>query len=169
MLIYTCKNCTAYSHEPISVCPQCQGTSIRSVEETEEVHNIRQLAAAGDAKAQCSLGHRYSTGVGVPQDYESAAFWLERAARQNDPRAQALMGLCYKNGSGVPKDEAAAARWYQRSADQGYPLGEALLGLCHMIGAGVPQDEAKGVELYQKAAEKGNSLAGKGCTPYEKG
>jgi TPR repeat protein len=44
---------------------------------------VRPLADKGVAQAQYQLGYIYYIGLGVPQDYVTAARWYEGAAVQN--------------------------------------------------------------------------------------
>jgi hypothetical protein len=64
----------------------------------------RAAAKQGDAAAQASLGVRYATGDGVPQDDAEAVRWYRLAAAQGDAGAQNNFGAMYENGEGVPQD-----------------------------------------------------------------
>ena len=68
-----------------------------------ELEQLRQLAESGDANAQFTLGARYATGDGVPQDYATAAHWFTLAADQGHVVAQATLGAYYWAGRGVPR------------------------------------------------------------------
>ena len=46
----------------------------------QEIDALRARAEAGVASAQFSLGFRYNTGQGVPQDYVEAHMWYNLAA-----------------------------------------------------------------------------------------
>lgn len=74
------------------------------------------LAQRGNAAAQALLGFMYANGQGVPQGYEVATFWYNRAAQQGDTTAQYLLGLMYDKGFGVPLDEIAAHMWLNLAA-----------------------------------------------------
>jgi TPR repeat protein len=74
------------------------------------------LAQRGNAAAQALLGFMYANGQGVPQGYEVATYWYERAAQQGDTTAQYLLGLMYDKGFGVPLDEVTAHMWLNLAA-----------------------------------------------------
>ncbi|MET0271863.1 MAG: tetratricopeptide repeat protein, partial [Phenylobacterium sp.] len=66
----------------------------------------RDLAEAGDAKAQLALGLIYDLGRGVPRDQAQAVGWYRRAAEQGDGDAQFNLGVMFYNGWGTPQDYA---------------------------------------------------------------
>jgi putative methionine-R-sulfoxide reductase with GAF domain len=72
---------------------------------------VRRLAEQGDATAQFSVGARYATGEGVPQDYAEAARWFSLAAEQGHVVSQATLGAYYWAGRGVPQDLVKAYFW----------------------------------------------------------
>lgn len=95
------------------------------------LEQLKPLAADGDAAAQFALGSLYYRGRGVPQDYGSAALWLDRAARQDHLQAQSLLGLLYARGLGVRKDFAIAEDLLTRAAEHGDLEAQAGLGLLY--------------------------------------
>jgi len=58
-----------------------------------DVEALRAKAEQGDASAQNSLGIRYDTGEGVPQDYAEAVKWYRLAAEQGYAAAQFNLGV----------------------------------------------------------------------------
>jgi hypothetical protein len=60
----------------------------------------RKAAAQNDQGAQFNLGEMYQMGVGVPQDYGEAYFWLDIAAANNGPLP--------RGGALKARDEAAS-------------------------------------------------------------
>ena len=120
---------------------------------------LNNLAASGDATAQCELGYAYDLGQGVPQDYTQAVAWYRKAAEQGNARAQSNLGLLYKNGLGVPQDFAQAAFWWRKAAEQGNARAQNNLGLLYKNGLGVPQDFAQAAFWIRKAAEQGLAAA----------
>ena len=70
-----------------------------------------RLARRGDARAQTYLGFMYATGMGVPQNFSEAAYWMRLAADHGRPEAQYLLGLMYDKGQGVPSDFIRAEAW----------------------------------------------------------
>ena len=49
---------------------------------------LQDRAATGDADAQCGLGKQYEFALGVPQDNQQAALWLQKSAEQGNIIAQ---------------------------------------------------------------------------------
>ena len=85
------------------------------------------VAEAGNADAQCYLGHCYEDGLGVKTNKALAVKWYRKAAEQGDVGSQFNLGNCYHNGDGVPKDFAEAAKWYRKAAAKGCdPAKKAL-------------------------------------------
>src|SRR5262245_56687365 len=78
--------------------------------------SVLVAAERGDRRAQTILGFRYETGRGMPQDYQLAAAWYQRAAQQGYPRAQQLLGLMYDKGQGVAEDYVTAHYWLNLAA-----------------------------------------------------
>ena len=127
---------------------------------TPEIFSLwKNSAEQGFAVAQNSLGVDYTTGQGVPQDYEKAVFWYTKAAEQGIAAAQNNLGICYNKGQGVPQDYEKAVFWYTKAAEQGYAVAQNNLGVCYANGQGVPQDYEKAVFWFTKAAEQGIAAA----------
>ena len=74
-----------------------------------DIASLINSAEQGDASAQARLGNMYASGDGVPQDYNVAAVWFERAAIQGTPSAQNDIGALYHAGRGVSQDFPKAA------------------------------------------------------------
>ena len=108
---------------------------------------LRELAEAGDARAQTELGERYEEGRGgVVRDYEAAVALYRRAAEQGDARGQGNLGAMYSNGWGVPQDKEVAVRWYRRAVEQGNARAQNGLGSMYLDGlGGVSQDYTEAV------------------------
>ncbi len=106
----------------------------------------------GDAEAQFSLGSRFAIGVGMAPDYEQAAQWYLRAARQNHALAQLALGKMFAGGQGVTRDDAEALLWICRAAEQGHAEAQHNLGLRHRRASfkGAPQNTAESnLEAYK--------------------
>lgn len=82
----------------------------------------------------------YGSGQGVPQNYEKAVYWHEKAAAQGHAWAQSNLGVLYDQGQGVPQDYAKARQWWERAAAQGKAWAQLQLGGLYANGQGVPQD-----------------------------
>ena len=111
------------------------------------------------AEAQYSIGVKYDTGEGVPQDDAEAVIWYRRAAEQGHAGAQYSLGRMYDIGRGAPEDDAEAVRWFRLAAEQGHAGAQYSLGLMYDDGLGVPLDDAEAVRWYRLAAEQGEASA----------
>jgi tetratricopeptide (TPR) repeat protein len=101
----------------------------------------------------------YENGNGVPQSFEKAAEWRQKAAEQGEAGAQNDLGVMYEYGQGVPQSFEKAAEWYQKAAEQGVADAQFNLGRLYYSGQGVSQSVEKAVEWFQKAAEQGDATA----------
>ena len=70
----------------------------------QELADLSALAEAGATEAQYSIGVKYDTGEGVPQDDAEAVIWYRRAAEQGHAGAQYSLGRMYDIGRGAPED-----------------------------------------------------------------
>ena len=84
------------------------------------------LAAKGDAKAQHSLGLKYSRGQGVPQDYVEAVKWFRKAAEQGHAGAQYTVGVRYSLGHGIEKNIVQAYMWWSLAALEGHQIADGF-------------------------------------------
>lgn len=50
------------------------------------------------------MGVSYYQGVALPQDYEKAVEWYQKAANQGFSDAQYNLGLMFEEGEGVSRD-----------------------------------------------------------------
>ena len=114
---------------------------------------LKPLAAAGDAKAEYSLGAMYENALGVPANAAEAARWLGRSAAQGNVLAEVDLASLYQRGLGVTKDYAQAMRLYRQAADKGEAVGDLGVGVLYDQGLGVPADAKQAADWYRKAAE----------------
>lgn len=93
----------------------------------------RPLAAAGDADAARNLGRLYHLGLGVTQDFTTARYWYEIAARKCNATAQNNLALLLQDGLGGEKDAPRAYRLFLLAADQGlFAHADAMANLGRM-------------------------------------
>jgi len=116
---------------------------------------LEERATAGDADAQCGLGKQYEFALGVPEDNQQAALWLQKSAEQGDVAAQVELGVVFDK----MQDYAQALIWYRKAAEQGNARAEFNLGLAYQNGEAVPKDMAQAIVLYRKAADHGDDFA----------
>ncbi len=75
---------------------------------------------------QNGLGYCFLRGYYVDQNYETAAYWFLKAARQSCSVAQINIGNCYYIGRGVKMDETQATFWYSKAAQHDYELAKVI-------------------------------------------
>ena len=73
--------------------------------------DLQSRAEEGDPSAQLTLGTRYETGIGVPQDTVEAVRWYRLGADQGHPGSLWNLGTMYSYGLGVPQDDVQAHLW----------------------------------------------------------
>lgn len=81
----------------------------------------KRLAANSNVHAQEELGDFYYFGIGVPQNFTKAAYWLRKAAWQGEAGAQFEVGDLYFKGKGVPQSYSRAYFWFDLAAAQASP------------------------------------------------
>jgi hypothetical protein len=113
----------------------------------------------GDPNDQYNLGKVFADGNVVPQDFNEAFMWFEKAAEQGNTKAQYNLGRMYREGKGVPKDYNEAIKWYTKAAEQGKTYAQYSLGLMYYYGDDIPQDYNEAFKLFSKAAEQGDANA----------
>ena len=80
-----------------------------------------------------------SRGLGVTQNYDSAATLFKQCAYLGRDNSEYFLGLCYRNGYGLVQNEDSAQYWLQKSASLDYKLAIQ--------------------ELHSKASENSNTQA----------
>ena len=123
------------------------------------VKALRKAAENGGAEAQFALAVAYDRGLGVIQNYSTAAAWYRRAADQGLVAAQYNLATLYDEGLGVQNDMQQAIAWYRKAAEAGSAMAANNLGYHHEFGIGVPQNDALALAWYRKAAEAGLDTA----------
>lgn len=121
-----------------------------------EAVRLYRLAASKDfAPAQNYLGFMFYRGDIVPQNLDSAIFWIEKAAMQGDAKGANNLGWLLTEGRGIEHDYTQAAQWFAKAADAGLPAAMSQLGDLYRTGKGVPTDTLRAERLYRSAIEKG--------------
>lgn len=119
------------------------------------VDDLRGLAYAGDLRAMEELARRLVSGIGVPQDMQSGAGWLLRAAEAGSPSAAFNVGVMYERGFVVERDSTKAVEWYRKGVDGNVAVAKHNLALLLRDGKGAPRDGEKAIELLRSAARQG--------------
>ncbi|MDI5836273.1 tetratricopeptide repeat protein [Shewanella xiamenensis] len=123
------------------------------------IHELTEVANAGDVSAQLELGQLYKYGVGVEQDFTKAAKWLQRAALKDDPTSMYELGMLYLEGQGVTKNEQTATFWLESAAHMEHVNSQVMLGWIQLKGYGVKKNVLQALTWGRSAARQ-NSLAG---------
>lgn len=119
------------------------------------IEDVRAFAHGGDVRAMEELARRLVSGIGVPQDSQSGAGWLLRAAEAGSPAAAFNVGVMYERGFVVERDSTKAVAWYQKAADGNVAVARHNLALMLHDGKGGPRDDRKAIELLRSAARQG--------------
>lgn len=99
-----------------------------SGQHTAAAELYRQLAQAGDRRAETRLAWMYEAGRGVERSLPEAARRFEQAARAGEAEAQYALAVMHRTGRGRERDLAQSLVWLQLAAAQGYPAAVAALG-----------------------------------------
>ena len=128
----------------------------------EALSTLQPAAEGGHADAQYFSGLIcYLAYCGIV-DYKKAAYWFERAARQDHVYAEEHLARLYEDGLGVQKDYKQALYWYSCSADHDNADALYSLGRMYEAGRGVDSSDEKAFHHYLKAASVGT--VGNGST-----
>jgi len=114
-------------------------------------------AQSGDAEAQAYVGEIYEKGLGLVPDYDLAAVWYKKAAKQGLTRAQINLGNLYEKGLGVEKNSVTALNWYRKASgintDQ-LEYASTIIATKELEASlGKLQTEVKALENYKKKNE----------------
>lgn len=118
---------------------------------------LRSAAASEDPAAEFEVARRYSEGRGVPQSFENAARWFERAADHGLAPAQFRLGCLYEKGQGIRKDLDAARRFYLAAADRGHAKAMHNLAVLYAEGIDGKPDYKTAAQWFRRAADHGVS------------
>lgn len=89
---------------------------------------VENLANQGDKSSQHKLGSRYKHGQGGRTvDYQKAAYWFDKAAKQDHKESLFELGILYRDGLGVKKDVSLAKQYLTKAKNKGHSIAEATL------------------------------------------
>ena len=136
------------------------GVMYMNIGDYEKAFNILlNVAQKGNMNAQSNLAIFYLRGVpsiGISQDYEKAAYWLELAADQGEVVAMYNLSNLLLKTSGTQKDTARGLKLLEETANTGYPPAQAGLGLEYFTGNHTSKDFKKASEWMLKALNNGH-------------
>lgn len=114
------------------------------------------LVENGHAPSQFRLGMLYRLGLGVPRNPRLAAYWFEKAARQDEVGGQYWLAESFRRGEGVPVSPELAFKWFQRLAERGYAPAQYQVALAYANGRGVARDNLAAVRWLRRASAGGH-------------
>lgn len=142
---------------------------------SDSLKAIRTKATQGDAEAQNQVGTWYYYGQNeVKQNYDTAAIWWARSAKQENAEGIGYLAMCCQLGRGMKADSAKSAQLYIKSfqkgnpkmfarhealADSGSVFSAMLMGYCYQKGVGCTKNPDRSILYYMTAAEKGQDEA----------
>lgn len=115
------------------------GSSV-SAHEIEDIQVLLTRAESGDAPAQYAVGLAFAAGRGVPQDYERARHWYQRAAAQGYAAAENNLGVLLMRGLGGAHDDKEAVEMFRRAAQRFNVPAQNNLAWMYEQGRGVTRD-----------------------------
>lgn len=115
---------------------------------------LQRQALNGDAMAQHNLGLAYVNGRGVPQNYQIAAGWFEKASAAGLERVQYNLAVLYENALGVPQDLERAFELYRAAAEQGFAPAQHTVGVAYAQARGVARDYRAAALWFRRAADQ---------------
>jgi localization factor PodJL len=116
---------------------------------------LRAAAQKGDATAAYEIAMRFAEGKGVPQNFDEAAKWYDRAAQAGIVPAIFRLGTFYEKGLGVKKDPDLARRYYLQAAERGNAKAMHNLAVLDADGGGKGANYKSAAQWFRKAADRG--------------
>ncbi len=116
---------------------------------------LRSAALKGDATAAYEVALRFAEGKGVPQDFEKAARWFERASSVGVVPAQFRLGTLHEKGLVGKKDINLARELYAKAADRGNAKAMHNLAVLDADGGDRGPNYKSAAHWFRKAAERG--------------
>jgi uncharacterized protein len=125
--------------QPVAILTPYQRAEFMSAtgEHTQAAALYRQLAEAGDRRAQTRLAWMFEAGRGVERDLSEAARRFESAAVAGEAEAQYALAVMYRTGKGRERDVAQSLVWLRQAAVQSYPPAVAALASSQSAGVGL--------------------------------
>jgi localization factor PodJL len=116
---------------------------------------LRAAALRGDPTAAYEVGVRFAEGKGVPQNFDEAAKWYDRAAQAGVVPAIFRLGTFYEKGLSVKKDADIARRYYLQAAERGSAKAMHNLAVLDADGGGKGANYKSASQWFRKAADRG--------------
>jgi localization factor PodJL len=116
---------------------------------------LRAAAGKGDPTAAYEIGTRLAEGKGVPQNFDEAAKWYDRAAQAGIVPAIFRLGTFYEKGLGVKKDPDLARRYYLQASERGNAKAMHNLAVLDADGGSKGANYKSAAQWFRKAADRG--------------
>ena len=114
-------------------------------------------ANGGNVQAMLTVGIYYIFGEGVVEpNFESAEFWLKKAADCDNLDALLALGIAYDDAQLGHCNKAEAYKYFKRAADHGSIDAIFKVAQYLITGIGVPANVDEGLKMMRQAAELGN-------------
>ena len=114
-----------------------------------------------DTEELLSLGESYEKGEGVEENYKTAFYYYEKAAKTGAPAALNKLGNMYAQGKGCTKDAQKAASYYLAAAEKGNKYAQHNIAFCYWDGVGVQKNRESAIMWMRRSAAQGYEKAKK--------
>uniref|UniRef100_A0AC35FT74 Sel1 repeat family protein n=1 Tax=Panagrolaimus sp. PS1159 TaxID=55785 RepID=A0AC35FT74_9BILA len=94
------------------------------------------MLGKGIVEAQHAIGLKYFEGTGVEKDYQKAAEWYEKAAKNRDDRVATNLGNLYRDGLGVLQSTTKAFKLFKFAVECGNTTAMMNLADCYFNASG---------------------------------
>lgn len=115
---------------------------------------LLKQAKKGNAAIQNQIGVMYNNGQGVPQDFNQAKEWYEKAANQNYDWGLYNLADYYYSGTVVKQNYKKAFELFQKSANLGNYDAQNRLANMYYSGDGIKKDYLQAKYWYEKSANQ---------------
>jgi len=111
-------------------------------------------------RSHCSIAEMYEKGEGVPQSFQTSAYYYMHAADRHSSEAQWKVGNMFENGNGVDLDIDRAVMYFKLSARGGNEDAHLKVET-YLVGQGVEHPRVSLVKSIEEVAAAGDSTAKK--------
>ncbi|RXK00167.1 hypothetical protein CRU98_03150 [Arcobacter sp. CECT 8986] len=119
----------------------------------------KELAKQENTEAIHRLAYLYTTGKGVPKNYEYAYVLLLKGATLGDFKCAYDLVKLYMNKDTIYYDEINAYNLLSDLVNAKYAPAENMVGVLYLKGMIVQKDYKKAVTYFERASKQGYALA----------
>ena len=120
---------------------------------------LLNAAKTGDIGACCTLGEKYATGDGVPQNYNKAIEYYQIAADKGDSGAIYSLAYCHLFGLNDSESHRKGIELMKQAAEMGVATANEHMGWIYFRNQFAPVDYDKSFMYMKKAADLGDAIA----------